>query len=337
MLNKKNHFRQNVILSIFLIVFLAVSFFPLTVNATNKLDVVTRSVSFISDNDATLNGSVDGNNASTRVWFEYGTSKNMTKVTSKESIGDDYKEFSIDIENLRNNTMYYYRAVAKNSEGTDYGEILSFRTGEVDDNYHYSDKYSSSLTATTVRATEVSANSAQINSLITDSGNSFISSWFEWGTTPRLGTKTEVMPVGATSSIRHAHTLSGLLPNTTYYFRAVAENTYWRNNGTPLSFTTSRGDTVQNRNINYIIEEPAPTTTIEIPTTSEPTEIKIVPPKKTESVSSLTANSLEAGSFLPRTIIGWVVLVVLVLLLIILVKNLQAGFTNKKSSGQNHG
>jgi uncharacterized repeat protein (TIGR01451 family) len=95
------------------------------------------------------------------------------------------------------------------------------------------------LTAVTTQATSVTNTSAQLNSLISSSANNSVNAWFEWGTTINLGNKTTNAAVGALPSVIHADTLSGLNAGTTYYFRAVAEDSIQRSVGAILSFTTT--------------------------------------------------------------------------------------------------
>ena len=96
-----------------------------------------------------------------------------------------------------------------------------------------------SLTATTTAATQILNTSAQLNSLIANSGSNPANAWFEWGTTINLGNKTTTTAVGALPSVLHVDTLTGLNSGTIYYFRAVAENSSWRSVGSILSFTTN--------------------------------------------------------------------------------------------------
>jgi len=108
----------------------------------------------------------------------------------------------------------------------------------------------STLTAVTTPATLITTSSAQLNALILNSSiNSYVNdsanAWFEWGTTMSLGNKTPTTSVGSLSSVRHASFLTGLRSGTTYYFRAVAENSSIRNIGSVLSFVTT---TAQNTN-----------------------------------------------------------------------------------------
>jgi uncharacterized repeat protein (TIGR01451 family) len=81
--------------------------------------------------------------------------------------------------------------------------------------------------------------SAQLNSLIGSSANSSTNAWFEWGTTINLGNTTTIAPVGALPSVIHTDTLTGLNAGTTYYFRAVAQNSSLKTTGSILNFRTT--------------------------------------------------------------------------------------------------
>lgn len=97
------------------------------------------------------------------------------------------------------------------------------------------------LNAITNEATLVTGTSAQLNSLVTNSSNSSANTHFEWGRTTNLGNRTNSTNIGYIASISNYDTITGLSRGTTYYFRAVAENSSWRSTGTILSFTTPGG------------------------------------------------------------------------------------------------
>lgn len=65
--------------------------------------------------------------------------------------------FNHQISGLNKNTTYYFRAAAHNSEGWSYGDTVSFRT-------------LTDPSINTVAATNISASTAQLNSLVTDDG-----------------------------------------------------------------------------------------------------------------------------------------------------------------------
>jgi uncharacterized repeat protein (TIGR01451 family) len=101
-----------------------------------------------------------------------------------------------------------------------------------------------SLSAVTTQATQVLNTSAQLNSLIGSSATIPTNAWFEWGRTINLGNRTTTTAVGSLPSVIHTDTLTGLSTGTTYYFRAIAENSSARAVGSILSFTTTGERTI---------------------------------------------------------------------------------------------
>ena len=195
-------------------------------------DVTTKSATSINDNDAVLNGLVDGNGLSTRAWFEYGTSRNnLDEETSRLSYGSSSTNYNERISGLDEDTIYYFRAVAENSEGIVYGSTLSFRTDNGNDNNN------DGPDVTTKNATNVDSNSATLNGRVDGNGLS-TRAWFEYGTSRSLGYSTSRTSYGSGSN-NYDKEISGLMPNTTYYFRAVAENSEDTAYGSILSFYTS--------------------------------------------------------------------------------------------------
>ncbi len=95
---------------------------------TDQPDVTTRNATNISTTSATLNGTVDGNGSSVRAWFEYGTNSNFGYTTASSSYGSSSTNYSKSVSGLYPNTLYYFRAVAENSNDTVYGSTLTFRT-----------------------------------------------------------------------------------------------------------------------------------------------------------------------------------------------------------------
>ncbi len=160
-------------------------------------------------------------------------STNSTYVGS----GNYQQNFSQAAYNLTPGVTYYYRAAARNSYGTAYGQILSTNNG----NYYGN---GSAPQVITNAATYVSASSALLNGQV-NANNSPSTAWFEYGTTMNLGSQTTSQPVGMGNNYQnYSSALSGLSANTTYYFRADAQNSYGTTYGTILSFTTSGGGTI---------------------------------------------------------------------------------------------
>ena len=91
---------------------------------------IFRSATSITINSATLNGTVNANNRSATVWFEYGSYSGLYDYsTSSQTIsGSDDQTISISVSNLYADTKYYYRIVAESDIGTTYGDEMSFTT-----------------------------------------------------------------------------------------------------------------------------------------------------------------------------------------------------------------
>ena len=103
---------------------------------TNQATVTTNPATNITNTSATLNGSVNNyyyssnyySNLYTTTWFEYGPNSGSlyNRTASTSTYGNT--SFSTPVYNLSPNTLYYFRAVASTSQGTVYGNILSFYT-----------------------------------------------------------------------------------------------------------------------------------------------------------------------------------------------------------------
>ncbi len=97
--------------------------------------VQTNVATGVTTTGVTLNGNVtsDGGATVTARGFLYGTSSsNLTQTVQSGSGTGNYTKA---LTGLTSSTTYYYKAYATNSEGTAYGEVLSFTTPA----YDYSD------------------------------------------------------------------------------------------------------------------------------------------------------------------------------------------------------
>src|SRR5262249_17019267 len=142
--------------------------------------------------------------------------------------------YSEPISALSAGTIYYYCAIASSAEGTSFGAVLSFTTA-------------SAPTVTTSAASSLAATSATLNGSGNPNGAS-ATGWFRYSTTnpgtcdDTFGTRAPATGGTArgsgTRAVAYTRSIASLTPATTYYFCAIASNSYGTSFGAVLSFTT---------------------------------------------------------------------------------------------------
>ncbi|MBY0328771.1 DUF11 domain-containing protein [Patescibacteria group bacterium] len=142
-----------------------------------------------------------------------------------------------------------YRLVV---EGNGCEDEASIRINVNDDN-------NSRPQAITTIATIFGSTSAQLNGIAVpniDSGST--TAWFEWGVSSALGYRTGSKSVGSgSSSVPYGEVVNGLVPGTTYYYRAVVENKNGTAYGSIVSFRTTnsvQGTTVVTQPTRVIVQ-----------------------------------------------------------------------------------
>ena len=193
--------------------------------------VVTNAATGVTSVAASLNGTVNANNSSTVVTFEYGTTVaygNVGTAVPSPVTGTSNTAVAFGLTGLTPNTTYHFRVIGVNIAGTSNGNDLTFTTTAV------------LPTVVTNAATLVTASSATLNGSV-NANNASTAVTFEYGTTVAYGTVVTAIPSPVTgiSNTAVTYALSGLAPNTTYHFRAVGVNTAGTANGNDLTFTTS--------------------------------------------------------------------------------------------------
>ena len=213
-----------------------------TYGTTNGLDqtfsttaiaptVTTNAAGSITSSGATLNGTVNANNASTTVTFEYGlTASYGTSITADQSpvTGSTNTAVSKALTGLTPNTIYHFRVVGVNSAGTSNGGDLTFSTTAI------------APTVTTNAASSITSSGAILNGTV-NANNASTTVTFEYGLTASYGTSitADQSPVIGTTNTAVSKALTGLTPNTIYHFRVVGVNSAGTSNGGDLTFTTT--------------------------------------------------------------------------------------------------
>lgn len=157
----------------------------------------------------------------------WSTSPFPTLADSKVLAGADVGTFTADATGLTPGTTYYARAFATNAQGTGYGQEVSFATTALP-----------LAILTTSTPTAVSYRTASASGIITSDEGSPV-------TARGVCYAMHANPTRADSSIFEgagigtiSASLTGLLPSTTYYVRAWAENAAGTAYGNVQAFTT---------------------------------------------------------------------------------------------------
>tara|TARA_Y100000310_G_scaffold345191_1_gene462523 strand:+ start:407 stop:1597 length:1191 start_codon:yes stop_codon:yes gene_type:complete len=192
-------------------------------------------------------------------YFEYGRSRNLGNRTPIQQLGSArVATFSYLLNDLREGTLYYYRAVAENTAGATGGAILTFRTGSDDLPPPVTSVLDSSgaiqptqpvssdgSLITYIPQYMVYRDGARVTFIgfadLRDTTVSSAVTWFEWGSSPSLGNGTSPKTFrgrdgeGTFKSDR----VSGFDVYQTYYVRARAQDKFGTYYGNIVSFTLS--------------------------------------------------------------------------------------------------
>ena len=192
--------------------------------------VFAQDASNILMNSATLNGSVNANDFSTIVNFEYGLTtsygKSIIGIPSPIT-GISTTNVSALIDDLSANTIYHFRLKASNAVDLSFSNDISFTT------------IGAPPAATTNLATNITPMTSTLNGNIDANGFSSIVT-FEYGTTMSYGSTITAAqsPVTGDSPTNISVNINGLSASTTYHFRVKAENSLGITYGNDLTFKT---------------------------------------------------------------------------------------------------
>jgi hypothetical protein len=200
---------------------------PLAVTAPT---VTTSPATGVQSTSATLNGTVNPNNASTTCYFQWGLTTAYGNTTSVQNAGSGSSIFNATqpISGLSSNTTYHYRLVATNSAGMTNGSDVAFTTALP----------ITPPTVTTNAASSIQSGSATLNGIVNPNGSA-TTGYFNWGLTTAYGNSTSAQSMGSGSAgVPFSAAVSGLSANTTYHFQAVGNNAGGTVLGSDVSFTT---------------------------------------------------------------------------------------------------
>lgn len=201
--------------------------------------LTTKTATDVGDDTATLNALVGsaGNDDITEYGFYYGTSSSCSskkKVGTTDVSDDDTYDYTL--SGLSADTKYYFKAYAKNSDGTAYGSVQYFTT----------DASSGSEPSVTTNTPTLSGTNAILSGQVSSSDTTIDSYGFYYGTDSSCTKQILVGTSGLSAGGNYTYNLAGLVSGTTYYVKAYATNDAGTSYGTIRSFTVGGSSAVAN-------------------------------------------------------------------------------------------
>jgi phosphodiesterase/alkaline phosphatase D-like protein len=199
----------------------------------NPPTVVTEAASSVTATSATLNASVNPNNAQvSECKLEYGTSTaygSSAPCTPTPGPVEHAVAVSAAVSGLTANTSYHFRISATNAGGTSTGSDQTFKTLPA-----------TTPTVVSEAASAVAQTSATLHATVNPNGFEVSACRFEYGTTTSYGASAPCVPPpgSGTSAVAVSAALESLGENTTYHFRIVATNAGGTSLGSDQTFTT---------------------------------------------------------------------------------------------------
>ncbi|MGD0855383.1 MAG: hypothetical protein ABSA18_06220 [Dehalococcoidia bacterium] len=179
-----------------------------------QIEVTTNAATSITQTAATVSGYLEslGPYETVEVWFELSNGVSTTHQTVSTP-----GSFSTRVSGLTAETNYNYRAVAMSTlmgGQKANGNYVSFST--------ITSIPQAPINVSTISASDVTSGTATLNGYLSDMGPyDSVTVWFSWGNSGSFGNNTgqQVLYSPGPFSMQ----LSGLSPNTTYYFQAAAK------------------------------------------------------------------------------------------------------------------
>ena len=191
---------------------------------------ITTTLGTVYGTSAVCGGIVtsDGGSMVTARGVCWSTSTNPTLETVGDFFtteGEGLGEFTSTLMGLTPGVTYNVRAYATNSEGTSYGEEMSFTTLNM-------------LTVTTNNVNEITARAARCGGEVFYDGGSTVTARGVCWNTSHNPTVSDMFTVDGDGEGVFTSNLTNLTPNTTYYVRAYATNSENTSYGEEVTFTT---------------------------------------------------------------------------------------------------
>ncbi len=191
---------------------------------------VTLPATNISTFGATLQGSDTPIVPDAVYWFVWGptTSYGATNSPMPLTTSTNLTNFSLAIVGLSPSTVYHFQAFVMDDDGTMPGGDQAFTTADP------------IPVCITYAASSITATSAQLNGSVDPGGPGAVNAYFEYGLDTNQQDLTATTTFFPTGNYFHNYSFNatGLSPNNTYYYHAVAFNNSHTGYGAWTNFTT---------------------------------------------------------------------------------------------------
>lgn len=187
------------------------------------------SATNIGTTTATINYTVNANNAATNTEVRYAVSPGGTLVTlaGPNATGTTDTNFSVNLTGLTQNTTYEYNIRAVNSQGNTFSTALFFTTTSV-----------GAPVISSVSVSNITSTTATVNFSL-NSGGTAAPTTINYGTSATALTSTTQGPiVTSTNAAPQSVNLNALTPNTTYFYQVTSVNANGLASSSVNSFTT---------------------------------------------------------------------------------------------------
>jgi phosphodiesterase/alkaline phosphatase D-like protein len=176
--------------------------------------VTLGSATEVHSTSALLNATIDPNDVKTTYHFSYGPTATLGDNSAQKTVsGTRATKVATRLTGLQSGTTYYYSVQATNPDGTVTTHVRKFKTTGAPP-----------PAVTTGPAIINSPTSVTLTGSI-NTNDAATSYYFEYGTTTAFGSQQQVSTIKASGSQQAVSvTLSGLAPNTTFYYNLVASH-----------------------------------------------------------------------------------------------------------------
>jgi len=176
--------------------------------------LTTAEITSVTQTSAVTGGNITDENGGsvTQRGVCWSITTNPTINDDKTSDGIGTGVFMSTLTGLIGNTLYYVRAYATNSAGTQYGEQVSFKTSPL------------SPSLSTSETTSITQTSASCGGNVTDDGGSAVIARGVCWSTSQNPTISDNKTSDGTGIGNFSSLITGLVTNTVYYVRAYATN-----------------------------------------------------------------------------------------------------------------